>query len=72
MAIFQVVKENKQFEICKIVTKRTMTELKELAEVFFFSLPSHLPHIERACSFLLHPYPDPRELFAALFTKEDE
>ena len=49
-----------------------MAELKELAEVFFFPLPSHLPHKERACSFLLHPYPDPRELFAAFFTKEDE
>ena len=49
-----------------------MTELEELAEVFFFPPPSHLPHIERACSFLLHPYPDPRELFAAFFTKEDE
>ena len=49
-----------------------MTELKDLAEVFFFPPPSHLRHIERACSFLLLPYPDPRELFAAFFTKEDE
>ena len=67
MAIFQVVKENKQFEICKTVTKRTITELEELAEMFFFPPPSHLPHPERACSFLVYPYPDPRELFAAVF-----
>ena len=47
-----------------------MTELEEVAEVFLFPPPSHLPHPERACSFLLYPYPDPRELFAAVFQQK--
>ena len=48
-----------------------MTELEELAEVFFFPSPSRLPHPETAFSFLLHPYPDPESFLQLFFTKDD-
>ena len=45
-----------------------MTELEELEEVFFYSPPPTFhTQKELECSFLLHPYPDTRDLFAAVF-----
>ena len=44
-----------------------MTELEELEEVFFYPPPplSHLPHLERTCSFVLQPLPGPPKAFSA-------
>ena len=45
-----------------------MTELKELAEVFFFPPPYHLPHLERASLFLsFAPLPRPPRAFCSAF-----